>query len=372
MYSLLLTHCCKYVITGYICYLLLLYIQCHYIVTYITILGSSSDFLQDLNMKARSTQKQAFAIGTKNNLMSHLSSYMAFCIYFSLLPFPLNCVNILPFLLVFSQSVTSFGYVNNVLSSIRSVAAMLGFKIDDVTNMNICLFMSGLKRVMTTPVSPRLPFTPSLLHHISKVVNYSDSFELCVWSAMLFMFFSFFRKSNVIPDRSALFDATKHVTRGSIVVSKSCSCMLVKVTWSKTIHYRQRTLYVPISAIPGSRLCPVYMYCKLCELVPSSLTSPAFVYMRQGVVRILVYSEFVEQMRRWLVITNVKHPHLYCSHSLRRGGATWAFNCGVSPELIKLQGDWQSDCYQRYIHTDLKTRLSTTSVMAEKIANLQL
>jgi hypothetical protein len=38
----------------------------------------------------------------------------------------------------------------------------------------------------------------------------------------------------------------------------------------------------------------------------------------------------------------------YSSHSLRRGGATFAFLSGIPAELIKAQGDWRSDAYQRY------------------------
>src|SRR4051794_1104850 len=32
----------------------------------------------------------------------------------------------------------------------------------------------------------------------------------------------------------------------------------------------------------------------------------------------------------------------YTGHSFRRGGATFAFQCGVPASLIKLQGDWRS------------------------------
>ena len=42
-------------------------------------------------------------------------------------------------------------------------------------------------------------------------------------------------------------------------------------------------------------------------------------------------------------------PNHYSSHSFRRGGATWAFKCGVSAELIQLQGDWKSDAYKLYL-----------------------
>ena len=39
-------------------------------------------------------------------------------------------------------------------------------------------------------------------------------------------------------------------------------------------------------------------------------------------------------------------PGLYGTHSLRRGGATWALKCGLSADVIKLLGDWKSSAYQ--------------------------
>ena len=328
--------------------------------------------LDDITRRARLTQSVAFAKGTKANYRSHVLSYLSFCIYFNLLPFPLNCTNFIPFLQLFSDSVTSYGYVYNVLSSVKSIASLLGHSLDIVTIMNISVFMSGLKRSMLTPVTPRLPINPYMLNKIAHVVNFQDTFELCVWTAILFMFFSFFRKSNVLPMSCNSFDPSKQLSRASIAVSDNCSFMLVRVSWSKTIQYKQRSLYIPICCIPGSILCPVKSYIRLCKIVKAPYSSPAFVYIRNGVRVTLNYSQFVNQLQKWLGIIGVQSPKLYCSHSLRREGATWAFQSGVSPELIKLQGDWQSDCYRRYIQMDLVTKLSTTSTMSDRIVSLGL
>ena len=281
-------------------------------------------------------------------------------------------MNIIPFLQLFSESVTSYCYVNNVLCSIKSIASLLGHSVNTITMMNISVFMSGLKRSMSTPVTPRLPINPYMLNQIAHIVNLEDTFELCVWSAILFMFFSFFRKSNVLPDTCNSFNPSKQVSRAAITVSENCTFLLVKVSWSKTIQYKQRCLYIPISCIPGSKLCPVKSYISLCKYVRAPFSSPAFMYKRNGILVTLVYSQFVKQLHIWLAMIGVQSPKLYCSHSLRRGGATWAFQSGVSPELIKLQGVWQSDCYRRYIQMDLRTKLSTTSAMANKIVLLGL
>ena len=321
--------------------------------------------LGEIKRRAVSTQAAAFASGTKSNIQSHVNSYLAFCIYFSLVPFPLTCSNIIPFLQLFSESVSSYGYINNVLSSIKSMSNLLGHFVDKVTSVHLTLFLSGLKRSMGLKVTQMLPVTPHMLKMISSIVDFKDSFQVCVWSAILFMFFSFFRKSNVLPDSVRTFDPSKQVTRSSIVCHSMM--MLVKVTWSKTIQFKQRVLYIPIASVPGSKLCPVYSYKLLTTLVHCPPEAPAFSYCIKGQTKVLVYSTFVKQFRYWLQCINVKDSHSYCSHSLRRGGATWAFQCGVTPDLIKFQGDWQSDCYRKYIQLDLSQKLSTTSAMARQL-----
>jgi hypothetical protein len=45
----------------------------------------------------------------------------------------------------------------------------------------------------------------------------------------------------------------------------------------------------------------------------------------------------------------VQEPHLYSSHSLRRGGATHAAEQGVTRRTIKALGRWRSDFVDPYM-----------------------
>lgn len=42
----------------------------------------------------------------------------------------------------------------------------------------------------------------------------------------------------------------------------------------------------------------------------------------------------------------------YACHSFRRGGATYMFSIGMSTEMIRLMGDWKSECFRKYIFVD--------------------
>ena len=187
---------------------------------------------------------------------------------------------------------------------------------------------------------------------------------------MLFMFFTMLRKSNVLPQSLNSETFTKVVKRSQVLYT--IMFLLVSITSSKTIQYSDRVLRIPISAIPGSHLCPVQAYRSLLSMVTIQLSYPAFCYNSSGMVIPLTYSVFVKQFRAWLSQIGVSCDKLYCTHSFRRGGATFAFQSGVSPNLIKCQGDWKSDCYLKYVKLNVSDKIVTTSLMAKSIRNMGL
>jgi len=53
----------------------------------------------------------------------------------------------------------------------------------------------------------------------------------------------------------------------------------------------------------------------------------------------------------------------YSAHSLRRGGASFAFKMGIPETRIQLQGRWKSDAYRRYIHVHEEELLELTKAL---------
>ena len=53
----------------------------------------------------------------------------------------------------------------------------------------------------------------------------------------------------------------------------------------------------------------------------------------------------------------------YSGHSFRRGGASFALECGVPVDLIQSQGDWRSNAYQSYIDPSLQFRQSVANTL---------
>jgi hypothetical protein len=79
---------------------------------------------------------------------------------------------------------------------------------------------------------------------------------------LLFAFFLMSRKYNLVPDSVHSFDDKKQLTRGKVFINKGVA--IVAFEWTKTIQSGERRLKIPLVNIPGSVLCPVNAYIRIC------------------------------------------------------------------------------------------------------------
>ena len=78
---------------------------------------------------------------------------------------------------------------------------------------------------------------------------------------------------------------------------------------------------------------------------------------------------FFKKLHHCLTHAGLKDTQ-YSGHSVRRGGATYAFRCGAPVELISLQGDWSSDAVLLYIAQPLEWRIVVAHLIAQNITSL--
>ena len=58
----------------------------------------------------------------------------------------------------------------------------------------------------------------------------------------------------------------------------------------------------------------------------------------------------------------------YGTHSLRRGGATFAASIGVPRHVIQAIGDWRSDAVDEYIKVPLASRVQAAELMRDGLS----
>ncbi|CAG2193184.1 unnamed protein product [Mytilus edulis] len=143
-------------------------------------------------------------------------------------------------------------------------------------------------------------------------------------------------KSNLFVPTLAEFDAGKHLSRQDIVFQTSGT--LHRIRKSKTIQFANRLLEIPLPRIPNSPLCPSQALLLHVKMIPAvSCPSPAFLYISKGTTVPLTYSTFLQMLKHSLSQLELDTSG-YSGHSFRRGGATFALECGVSSDLIQAQG----------------------------------
>ena len=109
-----------------------------------------------------------------------------------------------------------YSTVINYLSAINVLHRHFGFNVMFQEVFSIKLILRGLWRILGDAPVQKLPITPDILLRLyPQFTARSDS---GFWAAMLIGFYTFFRKSNLVPKSEKDFDPTKNLCRHDIVV----------------------------------------------------------------------------------------------------------------------------------------------------------
>ena len=135
-------------------------------------------------------------------------------------------------------------------------------------------------------------------------------------------------------------------------------------------HTSWRKDVIPVTRIPGSTLCPLAAYSKMCEMIPAPPSIPALLIPHDRTFRTLTYSSCVYYLKQLLTLSGFDADK-YSGHSFRRVGAATTFKAGITPDLIRMHGDWHSGAYLWYLTVDMNQKLSVSEVLADFI-NLRL
>ena len=268
--------------------------------------------------------------------------------------------------LVHLSTYCKYSTIINYLSALNVLHRHFGYNVALHDVFSIKLIIRGLRRILGDAQEQKLPFTPEILSRLCPllIANENSGF----WAAMLIAFYSFFRKSNLVPKTATGYDPSKTLSHQDILVRPWG--LVICVHWSKTIQFKERNLLIPIVRLPpGHLLCPVQAYERHVRLFPAPPSSLAFLYSKGVLPSPITHAVFTAKLRRSLCSAGLQ-PSQYSGHSFRRGGATYAFRCGAPVELISLQGDWSSDAVHLYIAQPLERRISVAHLIAQNIVSL--
>lgn len=299
--------------------------------------------------RAASLRSQAFASSTKRTYNVHLRSYITFCSKLGILPVPISPTDVACYI-AFLSTKMCFASIKQYLNIIKLLHLEAGLTDPLENNWMLSSLLSGARRAIQHKTRAKLPITLDILYQLFFDIDLQHPLELCFWAACLTAFFSFLRKSNLVPISAEAFDPVRHLNRSDFQFGEQE--VLISVRATKTIQFSQKSLSIPIPRIPDSPLCPAVTLWLLFRTNPAPDTAPAFSFRQGTRLQTLTYPLFQSILKSKLQSRGIDST-LYGSHSFRRGGASAAFFLGnLSADQIRIQGDWASDAYQKYLAPD--------------------
>ena len=316
---------------------------------------------EQLKLEAMKTQANTYAKGTRKNLRSAIRTFILFCVKFGRPICPTDRSTLMSFAQLMSLTV-GYGHIKTLFWGVKLMHKALDeqFPEDD---FQVDTTLKAIKRQLAGTPYQTLPITPEILTQMYLFVDINDPEQLANWCSILTGFRCLLRKSNLVPVSLDKFNSETGLSRSKIMLPDDKDVALVYINWSKTNQFGNREIVIPMVADPVQALDPVFHLRLLFStcILPDHL--PAFSFVKKGRVRCVTYDKFTTGLRKLLDTAGYRSKS-YSGHSLRRGGATFLYRLGADPLLIQASGDWQSDCYQRYIFLSLEQRLAAQIKMA--------
>lgn len=324
---------------------------------------------KELEHRTKEVQRHQHAKNTNYVYNTGVLAYLNLVAFLAVLPLPVED-EILAQFVVFQSATCAYGTLKVYLYGVRAWALNRGFHFKPWYERH-CVFsaMQGLKRLFGAEQSKKLAVSPELLLIMLGLMDFDDFNCVMLRAAMLTAFFGMFRKDNISVEKASAFNPRANLTRGDFIIKGTK--VWVRVGHSKTNQFGRRFHWIPLVEIPGSKMCPVAAVRAALALYPELPgDAPMFLWKAAGSAEAkpMTHSNFVKAFKLYVKKAGLDWKS-YSGHSFRRGGATFAFNLGVRPELIQYLGDWASEAYKRYQEMSPETRLELPQVMSEAIAS---
>ena len=330
---------------------------CHMVISMFSFCVSEQE-LRRLKVDCRRSRSAAYAHGTVKNIKVHLRAYALFCLYFRFQLLPASVEAFALFAQLLSRSFKAVSSVKQYLHSVILIHRFYDLPAPSLSHFFLSSTLKGIARNSKHVPKQASPITPAILCQIRAVLNFKSPEHVSFWCMLLTGFFLMLRRVNLVPSSS---HKQQCLLRGDVIVDQ---LVLVSLRWTKTIQSGGRILRLPLAPVPNSPLCPVTAFRHMLDVSPAPSSAPLFAFKSGSSWSFHTQSTFIFLFRQVLAKCHLD-PMLFSGHSLRRGGASWAFHVGVPAELIKLVGDWRSSAYLAYLDISMPKKLAAVKSMVQ-------
>ena len=319
------------------------------------------------------------APGSRRTYATGVRAYTRFSLYFrrGLPVFPATDRALEDFV-TFQSQTCAYSTLKTYLYGVREYHLSHGFDFPPLAErVPVYWTLKGIHRVHGRGSRPKQALTLEILNDIHRHLTSHGPLQgdsHTVWTAMLAGMFGLLRKDNLTAGKARAARPGLGVRRGDVLFRQQpdgAEVAWLRIRSSKTNQMGERVHLVPYVAI-GGHLCPVGALKQHFAAVRGAPDAALFMLRPKGGRRPLPMSHtFLVSSMKSMLRASGHDPTQFAGHSLRRGGATLAFQLGVARQLIQMHGDWLSDVVDRYHEVDHATRLLLPFALARHAGGLR-
>lgn len=305
---------------------------------------SSDPRLQKYLNAAKKRASQAFRPTTQKNQHYTLRLYIAFA---NAVSQPFTCPSpalIIAFLEYLARAQKTAAAVVSTYTTLRALLNRIYVPTEAFDHPQVATLIRSIKINKRTPARQTPPVS---LQHLKMIVHRLRDMDygppLVV--AVLLMFATNFRQSNIAPPSIKKFDYTRHLTREDIRLRQASVNIYQK--WSKTQQQVGMDRWVSVPRAASPQVCLVAALTQLFLQDPTVRNNQPLLTFDDGnpISIPYIYKAFKLAQRRAGI-----NQRAYTLHSLRRGGACFLQKAGVDLPAIATHGGWRSNAIMRYVH----------------------
>lgn len=174
-------------------------------------------------------RRLAYSANTQQTYRSQRNAYYRFCLYFGYDPIPATPTIVCRYACFLARTLSpdSIACYLNVL---RILHLESGLENPLGQNWRLTTTMRGIKKAHGRPQQAKLPITPDILRAIGASLDMSLPQDLAMWAACTCAFFTFFRKSTLLPKSSCAHDCRTELCRQDVKFEAESATLNVKQT----------------------------------------------------------------------------------------------------------------------------------------------
>lgn len=232
-----------------------------------------------------------------------------------------------------------------VISSIGTLKSVLKANHISIRNFPAYSVEMQLRSININKRTPAVQRPPARLRELRMIISHLSQMDYAshLKVAVLLLFTTAFRQSNLAPSSVRGFDPTRHLLRADVRLAATHVQVLEK--WSKTRQQISRDRLLAVPRVAGSPLCLHAAIAALYRESPRIRQRQPLLTFQDGSLMPL---SFITKAFK-LALARAGLSNRLTLHSLRRGGARFLQLSGVKTTDIASHGGWRSGAIYRYI-----------------------